>query len=353
MTVKSTLKNRLLKLTTLTASITLLSGCYDTVNEGFVGDAENILFASNGALLVSGGTNLHQMISDDAGNKSLTALNPGGLGKCNFTGIAEHNEWVFATCVELKYFIFKNNHLFAARLPTDPNEQMSFNYVNKPTDWFDPLDKLVTPNGIAFSPAGDLLIADFNMFGDSSIARFKMNIPTNGEQPTVASSEKHWLDSEAGITNPNGLRMDDDKLYVSNNSQIFRFQFDSAGEITVGEELFDSGIAIIDDIMPFCGGVAITDYLGGRLVYFGQHIEEVAGEEVESFSQDYATLPLAFSFPSSIAVGQAPFFSGDQLLITEKGILQDPNSSIGNQLTSANVSLNLNDPLICEVLNES
>ncbi|MCH8499855.1 MAG: hypothetical protein LAT63_15365 [Marinobacter sp.] len=170
-------------------------------------------------------------------------------------------------------------------------------------------------------------------------------------KPQVTALDKHFLGAEQGITTPNGVRVAGNHVFVSNNSSAYRFTLDDNGQLIDSQQVISGadGIAIIDDIMPYCDGLAVTDYLLGRLLYF-RHQVDAQGNE--SFNKVYETAPFGFSFPSAIAIGQPPFFSGDQLLITEKGILQDTTSTTGNKLTSARLSLDLNDPTVCEVIRE-
>ncbi|MCH8497991.1 MAG: hypothetical protein LAT63_05910 [Marinobacter sp.] len=186
--MKITLKNRLKFPLLFAAALTTLSGCYDTRQEGIIGDAENILFTSNGALLVTGGKSIYQKLSHDAPPEPL---NPAGI-QCNFTGIAEYNGWVFTTCVELRFFIFKNNHLFAARLPATPYERMDFQLLYATNDRNDPIDQIFLPNGIAFTSNGDLLVADYNLATTSSVARLEIAFPDPSDhtgKPVVAPAK--------------------------------------------------------------------------------------------------------------------------------------------------------------------
>ncbi len=48
-----------------------------------------------------------------------------------------------------------------------------------------------------------------------------------------------------------------------------------------------------------------------------------------------------------MAIEQAPWFGDTDLLVTEKGVIFDLSSTIGNQLTRASLSMDLNDPNAC------
>ena len=110
---------------------------------------------------------------------------------------------------------------------------------------------------------------------------------------------------------------------------------------------------IVDDIMPYCGGVAMTDYFTGQLHYVASYTDE---NDVEHFPTLYSTLPFSYSNPSSLAYGVLPELGINtaQLLVTEKGNLLEGTSTYGNKLVSSPLSLDLEDPNIdmCQFIND-
>jgi sugar lactone lactonase YvrE len=342
------------KATALAGCVALTTGCVDKQTVTHVGDAENILFTTDGRLLVSGGKNIYQVTKsgDQYQKQALYTDRYGNEIKCNFTGIAQKDNWVFSSCVETKWLVFTNNHLLAADLTA---EQLKFSRIS-PTK-SDPYDSLFLPNGLAMSPTGDLLVADYNLFAASGIA--KVTIDYSGSYPALSSVEKNVVGVNHGLSSPNGIRVTDDKLFVSDGNSVKRYQFDGAGNIPTHVEkngltetnetiVWKGGLAtIVDDIMPYCGGVALTSYLGGKLIYVKQSIDE---EGNETFVEYKDTGALAFNSPSALAIGQAPLFSGYQLLVTEKGLLQETGSSFGNRLSVMEMPFDLNSQNACNIV---
>lgn len=338
-------------------ALTALAGCIEKEKLVKIPDAENILFTNTGKLIVSGGKNIYQIIekTDVHGNKYFDDDPLYSGGNCAFGGIAQSGNWVFTVCGELKFewkgFTFRlrqDNHLMAADLTA---EDLEFKVVETTLDK-DPLDSLAIPNGIAFTPSGQLAIADENFFAQSSVGLITLNY--DGEDPVLTHFDQDWLGAEFGVQSPNGVRATENELFVSDGNKVRKFTFDDNGNIPLefitddgqvidngpsSNEIY-SGSLIIDDIMPYCGGIAVTHFLEGQLVY-----QDKNGDK-------YSTLPFAMESPSALAIGQAPMFSGNDLLVTEKGVLLEHGSNIGNHLTKVPMDFDLNDPATCAAILE-
>ena len=275
--------------------------------------------------------------------------------KCAFGGIAQSGEWVFTVCKEI-YLEWKgwtlrtvqDTHLLAANLNKRPIE---FKALDEGLE-NDPMDAMVIPNGIGFAPTGELIIADTDFFAPSTVGRITLDY--SGINPKVAHFEADWLGSEYGFQTPNGVRVDGDTLYISDTNKVRRFFFNEAGEVpllytnSAGQEVsnlpddneFYSGGLIVDDIMPYCGGIAVTHFIESKLVF-----QSAAGEK-------YQTTPFGFEAPTALAIGQGQGFDGNDLMVTEKGILLETLSSIGNRLSRIPMDFDLSDPLTCEALKD-
>lgn len=340
-----------------TASISLLSACIEKEKVAKIGDAENILITQAGAVLVTGGDSVVGIVDDGSGLEATKSLisNPGAC-----TGMAQNGDDVFVVCskpyIKFKGWTFKagnDTRLFHAKDKSDPRD-LEFKLLDHPEAGEGLLDSMVIPNGMAFSPNGDLLIANYNLLGQGSLG--KASLAYSGDSVSITYFDKNWVDSDLGVTNPNGVRVDGNKLYLSDNNKVRRLYFDENGEVppsiqlpsgewvsndAPANEVYDAGsLAIVDDIMPFCDGVALTSYLDGQLIYVAEN------------GEDFQTWIGSFSFPSSLAVGQGPLFDDYILLVTEKGILQETGSNIGNRLSAVPTDINLNDPATCDAINE-
>jgi hypothetical protein len=109
------------------------------------------------------------------------------------------------------------------------------------------------------------------------------------------------------------------------------------------------GATVLDDVWPICGGLAINDYLVGRLIYMAP--AGLDGNGLPTYRQAWASGPLSLQQPSSVQVGQAPMFSGSDVLVTEKGVIGDESSGYGNRLSRVASPIDLNDPASCSQLN--
>src|SRR3546814_7617747 len=98
--------------------------------------AENILFADDGRLFVSGGSNVFEITRDDDAY-TATALYD---GSCNFTGMAIVGEALYAACFD--------GQLYAAQLDAHPALQPIHDLG------------LGAPNGLAAGPDGTLFISN-------------------------------------------------------------------------------------------------------------------------------------------------------------------------------------------------
>ncbi len=334
----------------------LLMGCIEKTTVANIDEAENILFTAQKQLLVSGGQNIYQITPKASGGFSQRELFDGNsdVGKydCNFTGIAQKGEWVLTSCQTTRFLIFKNNHLLAAKV-TEPN--FKFRVISPSSN--DPYDGLSLPNGLAFAPNGALLVADYNLFAASGIARVSLDF--SGSLPRILSVQQNFVaPSTHGLKSPNGVRVSENLLYVSDANKVKRFQFDAQGRIPEyvterpgvvvknGKTLWSAAGAIVDDIMPFCNGVALTSYLSGRLHYVAAYRD---AQGIEHFPVLYSSPPFGYVEPSSLALGAWPGVIGpDKLLVTEKGLL----NAAGNKLSVSPLTLDLSDPGICAAIAE-
>lgn len=353
--VKLLFPERSLRIICALITIFVLTGCIEKETLVRIPDAENILFTSTGDLLVSGGKNIYQIrrSTDALGNTSYQrrALYEGS--DCAFAGIAEHNGWVFTVCqenrLEWRWFrlvLVQDTHLLAASLKQRP---LIFRALDR-KGTTDPLDSLSIPNGLAFAPDGNLIIADTNYFGRSALGRISLDY--SASPPAIKSFEKNWLGDAYGIQSPNGVRVSGNTLYVSDGNKVRRFIFNAQGEIPLtltdyagnsisnaaADNVLFSGATLIDDIMPYCGGIAVAMYLQGQLVY-----QSAAGDRI-------ATAPLSFESPSSLAIGAGEGFNGYDLLVTEKGLIFDQLSALGNRLSRVPLAMDLANAETCRAI---
>jgi len=340
----------------------ILTGCFlakDKIVD--IPNAENILISSDQRLIVSGGENIYQIEKEGDDYQAIELFD--GLNKfsfwnvpkhgCQFNGIAQYQNFLLATCVSQHFLIFTNNHLLYADLN---DAELKFEMITDYNNSREIFDQLAIPNGMAFAPDGALLVADQNFFADSGIARVELDYSSG--KPVINSVEPDWVSPDNfDIHSVNGIRAEGDYFYFSDQNMVKRGRFDSTGQvqevITMWENALSYPLSLLDDIMPYCGGVAMTDFITGQLHYVASYTDE---HDVEHFPTLYSTLPFAYANPSSLAYGSLPELNinTDQLLVTEKGNLLEGASNYGNRLISSPISLDLDDPSVdmCDVIKD-
>lgn len=348
--------HRLLAPLALALTLPLLAGCLDKDKIATIPDAENQLFTPDGRLVVTGGTGVFEVVKNGSGYAAVQAAAEVS-GTCNYTGLAQVGDWVFTACQQRPNGPLgaPDNHLLAARVQL--GQPLKFVQVDRASSP-DPMDTLLLPNGLATSPDGRLLVADYNLFGGGAVARATLDLA--GAKPRITGFEKGWLGSAYGISHPNGVRVKGNELFVSDLYLVKRYQFDAAGNVPLqlprpgggtvkNEVLVFQGATALDDIQPYCGGVIINDYLGGQLLYMAP--VGVDGNGLPTYRKALASGWASLQQPSSVAVGRGPLFTGYDLLVTEKGILLEWNSDYGNKLSRIKSDLDLNDPATCSRVN--
>lgn len=265
-----------------------------------VPSAENILFADDGRLFVSGGTNVFEITRDG----DAYAATPLYEGSCNFTGLAIVGDVLYANCFD--------GRLYAARIDAHPSLQPIHD-----------LD-LAAPNGLAAGPDGALYLANGPLptaaLPDPKIVR----VTLDPADPFSVTGQSDW--TRAGLLAPNGLQIHDGAVYVSNSGlgglgEIRRYPIGADGSAGDGTQ-FASLLTVPDDF-SFVGDAVLAAYFAtGQIALIG------ADGAVQS-----TTALLSFSFPSQVKHGRPPLFANDDLLVTEKGLLGDNVSPIGNRLS--------------------
>ncbi|MCQ8896142.1 hypothetical protein NQT62_06785 [Limnobacter humi] len=291
------------------SSLCFENGCADAVPLLTVPDAENMIFSDSGRLFVSGGTGVFEVTQAATGKASgfsLTALNETA---CNFTGLAIQRQVLYANCGD--------GTLWAARLDGQPMR----------------LNKIFTYSGVALTnglvdgPDGRSLYAADGPLSSSALPSPKLiRLELDVSNPMVVQQQSTWLDLTGRF--PNGIQRHGNILYFTDSAPPNLGQLNAVAvrsDASAGTPFVIATLPQLPDdfsILPD-GSYAMTYYLTGQIAHISPTGAVLA-----------STTPLTFSTgPSQVRQGRAPLFSSQDLLVTEKGIIGDNNSPVGNTLT--------------------
>lgn len=285
-----------------TAPLCVASSCGSKTALVTIPDAENLLFTPAGRLFVSGGVNVYE-IREDAGRYSATPLLE---GSCNFTGLALRGSVLYANCFD--------GQLYAAELTAAPRLR--------------PIHALglAAPNGLATGPEGELYVVNGPLattaLPDPKIVRLRLD----ANDPFTVVEQTDWLPLGLLQSQPNGVQVQGRTLYFSESAapalgRIQRVAIQADGSAGT-PQLFARFDSLPDDFSLAGEQVLAAEFSSGRISLFGVDGVLIAQTDANSFS-----------FPSQVRLGRPPLFAVTDLLVTEKGILGDNDSAIGNVLS--------------------
>jgi len=283
------------------ASLCVSSSCGEKIALLTVPDAENILFAPDGRLFVSGGTNVFEIRREGQGY-AATPLSDTG---CNYTGLAIRGDVLYANC-------YSGAQLHAARLTAQPQLQAIHDYG------------IPAANGLVDGPDNDLYTTNgpipTGALPDPQVRRLRLD-PAD---PFKVIEDVEW--TREGLLGPNGVQRRGRTLYVSNTGQgglgeIRAYDIGADGSAGPGRQFADLG-AIPDDF-SFAGDfILAAAYVNGQITLVGP--DGTIRQQTD---------PMSFDSPSQVRLARPPLFAADDILVTEKGIIGDNDSPVGNRLS--------------------
>lgn len=299
----------------IVSSCLLLQGCLNKEKVVHMPEAENQVITESGRHFVTSGKGLAELKNQN-GQLVLDYIDAG----CDaYNGIVSFDQHLIAVCAD-SALINARHTLISAELTENAKPVM--------TELLK-LNGMSLPNGMTLTPDNSaLLIADYLLLGRGKVSKFDLSVNETGLNAQV--NDLNYLDIDQNVYSPNGLKFSGEDLYLTDfdytslSSRVMKISFDN-GQYLNSEVLYEK-ITILDDLLPTCGGVLTGDFLNGRLVFINS--------EGEVHRSDYQELPGL----SSMIWGQAPLFNNNTLVITERGIIQDSVSSIGNQVSSVDIS---------------
>ena len=269
-----------------------------------VPDAENMIFSAEGRLFVSGGQSVIEVVkvADEFAAQTVSS------GVCNFTGLAIARNTLYANCGD--------GTLWAGSLNKSP---MTISPV------FD-YDSMGLANGLTSSADGQTLYAVDGPIATNALPTPKIvKLKVAANNPLQVENQTTWLDLAGRF--PNGIQRRGNLLYFTDSEipnlgrlNVVPIQQDGSAGMPLVLATLES---LPDDFSILPDGFAVTYFLMGQVIKLN-----FLGEQVDAFN------PLTFSTGTSqVMQGRPPLFSGTDLLVTEKGILGEQSSPIGNKLT--------------------
>lgn len=285
--------------------------CGEAIKLLAIPDAENLLFAPDGRLFVSGGQNVYEIKKAADGSFSATPLY---AQQCGFTGLAIRDNILYAVgCA---------NQLLAAALTAAPALELIYEFTG-----------MCIANGASFGPDGKLYVVDEPLVsqaqpqncipGDPKIVRLTLD-PAN---PFAVSSQEVWVQGSPmgllflGVNNilrlPNGLTRDGNTFYGTDGGSVFSVELLPDGSAGTVIPLFFEPTAHDDLGLGGVDGLLISDFFKGRILLLSRQ-----GNLLQE------TTPLTFTAVSSVRLGQPPMFEPTDILVTDKGVIGDNNLPI-------------------------
>ena len=290
------------------AALLFLTACGEVTPMATVPDAENSLITSEGRLFVTGSFNLYEITKNAEG---VFESHPVLDEAYYFAGIDEYKGFLFT---------LRNGKGLNMMLKPDPVlviaplSDLAPEYGPRPSkDLFTeiPLDGMSMPNGLAIDARGHLFISD-TLGG--KIHRFTLS-PDDPEQV-----DGPYDCALSGLMSPNGLVVDCTTLYITDLGSVKKADILADGYLGPVKTLF-SGRVMLDDLTVFKGTLVVADYMGGTIFQLSPQGKILRETKMETFA-----------FPSSVNIGTGPMFETGDIVVTEKGVLYEPNTAFGNRV---------------------
>ena len=281
------------------ASLCVDSGCGEKTVLLDIPDAENLLFSPEGRLFVSGGLNVYEVSRNGDAYQARPLLD----GSDNFTGLALRGDVLYANGF--------SGRLYAARLSANPSLRAIHELG------------LTSANGLASGPDGELYAVNGPAALTPKIVRLRLD-PTD---PFRVLEQSDWLSFTPGSSFPNGLQIRGRTLYYSESAptalgRIRKLDIGRDGQPGTAATVASLGTSLPDDFSLVGDAILAAYFTDGRIGLFAADGERLAQTGLGSFQS-----------PSQARLGQPPLFAATDLLVTEKGLLGDNNSRIGNVLS--------------------
>ncbi len=348
------------------AALLLTSGCGDKiVLNGNVPDAENSLITSDGRLFVTGGKNIYEY-TKQGGEYIFDDFGPKG----NYLGMAEYNGVLYVLCMiekdnesgdvtetlsncDVSGFdgilqcateMFSHHVLFKAELFNGEGRKKTTGQLEL-TEVLT-LEDMVIPNGMVVDDSGMLYVADETFFPCGKIVRIDPELET---QEVWISSEDCASNgtSDKCVISPNGMAIKGRTIYFTDfdmkhpegpKAQVKKVNIDTkevsllyqrcGGIITPFSFFDDLTTHTLEYDNKTYELVIVADFTRSSILFFKD------SDELKS-EPDHEEKNLGIAHPSSVRTSSANdiFPGGNFMVVTEKGLMFEKNSSYGNKVS--------------------
>lgn len=290
------------------AVLCVSSSCGSSSVIATVPDAENILFTPEGRLFVSGGIVVEVIRNGMV--FSTSRIDDGSCGGNGHTGLAQIGRVIYNACIA-------NNMLYAADLSAS-NNLAPIHDLNTMTS---PMD---ASNGMAVDHLGRLYVVN----GPTGAIPKVVRVILDDNNPLNVVDQQDWLTT--GLEFPNGIVFDGQQTFYITDSSVVNVQFGTVKRVVLNADgsagtpqtIFVSN-SILDDIsLTADGRILVSGFSTGQVFLLDSD-----GTLLQQ------TNPQTWRAASAVQQGQPPLFSDTDILVTDKGVIGDQNSNIGNVLT--------------------
>lgn len=265
--------------------------------------AEYLHFTPDGRLFAASDLNIFEVTR--SGDNWITT--PLSSMDCSFAGIEQRGNVLYANGC---------NQLFASELTATPLMEPIHSY-----------EGFQLANGLTSDPDGNLYAVNGPISNTGPVDAKVAKLRFNPQNPFEVLEQTVWASD--GLEFPNGIDYFNGNMYISDSSAT-QVQVGSVKTIPLRADGSAGTIetlaiwpGILDDITVVDGSyILVADYLTGMI---GQI--SLDGEVLQN------TLPLTFENASSVLAGEPPMFNRNEILVTEKGLLGDTFSPVGNRLS--------------------
>lgn len=292
-------------------SLCVSSDCGEALPLVTIPDAENILFTPEGRLFVSGGLNVYEITKLPDGQFIATPI---ADSECGFTGLVQKDDILYAVCGDSRFF--------AGEITDTPVLSQIYTFE----------ENMCIPNGASLGPDGKIYVVDEPLnvcIPDPRIVRLTLD----PNDPFKVIEQETWvqggplglqfLNLDNSLRFPNGLARIGNTFYSTDGGVVFSVDLLPDGSASTPVSLFfapsaHDDLSVADDERS----LLVTDFFQGKILQL-----DLQGNLLQE------TALLTFAFPSAVQQARPPMFESGDILVTEKGILQDTVTPVGNQLT--------------------